>query len=285
MKQKSTTMRRYEKSKTCNLFVLNSLDRTLKKTLQQEATDQPVVWKYMSMEHARSMIENNQLHLVKPSTWHDPYEKLFTSCTYNTTDGEKCYQKLFKDPSEPYCTCFTSGFQNDAQWKMYNGKKKDTTDKTTDSVTVLVGFNVFDLFNALSNCMQPCYIGGVNYISGPWSELRKISDIDKQRICNHDKKTILGLLLRKRINYEYEKEIRLIHLQPMPQDGNATKEDHFKLYVPDLSKAIKEIKVDSKASEEDFESIKQELSTKGIIARRSGLNREVKKWKKIELTK
>lgn len=287
MKQKCTTMRRYEGNKDNNLFILNHLDKILGKALPQEAHDQPTVWKYMSMKHARSMIEKNQLHLVKPSTWQDPYEKLFTSCIYQTPDEKKknkIYQELFKEPSEPYCTCFTCGFQNDAQWKMYNDKKKEDKDEETDHVTVLVGFNAFDLFKALSHCEQPCYIGGVNYIPGPWSEVQKVSDIDKQRICKQDKKTILGLLLRKRINYEYEKEVRLIHLQPLPRDKDAFLEDHFELNVPDLSKAIKEIKVDSKASDDDFEKIKQELSAKGITVRRSGLNREVKKWKKIDLT-
>ena len=292
MKQKCTTMRRYEGNKDNNLFILNHLDKILGKALPQDAHDQPTVWKYMSMKYARSMIEKNQLHLVKPSTWQDPYEKLFTSCIYLTPE-EKTYQKLFKEPSEPYCTCFTCGFQNDAQWMMYNDKKKEEKDKETDHVTVLVGFNAFDLFKALSHCEQPCYIGGVNYIPGPWSEVQRICDIDKQRICKQDKKTILGLLLRKRINYEYEKEVRLIHLQPLPRDKDAILEDHFELNVPDLSKAIKEIKVDSKAPDDVFENIKQELSAKGITTRHSGLNREVKKWnekeidkkKKIDLTK
>lgn len=293
MKQESTTMRRYEGNKDNNLFILNHLDKTLEKALPKDAHDQPTIWKYMSMEHARSMIEKNQLHLVKPSTWNDPYEKLFTSCIYQTPE-RKTYQELFKEPSEPYCTCFTCGFQNDAQWKMYNDKKKvdkgeekDEAERKKERInqtTVLVGFNAFDLFKALSHCEQPCYIGGANYIPGPWSEVQKISDIDKLRICKQDKKTILGLLLRKRINYEYEKEVRLIHLQPLPRDKDVILEDHFELNVPNLSKAIKEIKVDSKASDDVFEKIKQELSAKGITARRSGLNKEVKKWKKIDLT-
>lgn len=276
MTQKSITMRRskYDESINNNLFILNRLDKTLEKNLPQDAHEQPVIRKYMSMEHARSMIENNQLYLVKPSTWQDPYEPFFTSCFYETPEGKKTYPELFKEPSEPYCTCFTCGIQNDAQWKVYNNE---------DDVTVLVCFNAFDLFKALSNCQHPTYIGGVNYIPGTWSKLREISDIDKERICKHDKKTILSLLLRKRINYEYEKEIRLIHLQPKPLDGD-TQENHLFLDVPNLSQTIKEIKVDPKAKDNDFEDIKQEFSAYGITTRRSTLNREVKKWKKIDLT-
>lgn len=234
-----------------NLYYLSDIDKELfgeECDAEQNfnGKNEHVVWKYMSLEHALDMIEEEQLYLVNPTTWKDPYESFFAKVKY----GEKLsYEELFKTPQKLYCTCFTDAFQNDAQWNMYNG----------DDMAVMIGFDAEKLFEAFSQCPAKLYMGRVNYVRGGWNNVRILADWEKQKIRQHDVKTILSLMLRKRVNFSYEQEIRLMCLK---NASAKNQKDYLQVKIPNLRSCITHIRVSHKVGKLTLKMIQNELKDK-----------------------
>lgn len=179
------------------------------------------IWKYMSLEHALDLVENQWIWLADPKEWNDPYERLFVEASYKH-EGEEKDKEFYEllDKRKLYCTCFTSGFQNDAQWKMYCG----------NDIAVMIGFDVLKLFEALGRCPQKLYIGKAEYIGGGWNQIRNVGKLSAELTDAERRQTILRWMLRKRINFEYEKEIRLMCLQKQRSDRSETKGIHVRVH-------------------------------------------------------
>lgn len=190
------------------------------------------LWKYMSLEHALDTMLHERLWQANPKEWADPYERLFIDATYKH-EGEKDGKSFFEmlNGELPFCTCFTSGCQNDAQWKMYNN----------NDVAVMIGFDALKLFDALRQCDTTLYIGKADYIEGPWYQARRNVDINANQADEERKLALLRLMLRKRINFEYEHEVRLLCLQKQNQEDKSLKGTH--LEVPRLRDCIMRVRL------------------------------------------
>ena len=257
-----------------NLYYLTDIDKELLVDndgcdwLNPNHTDH-IVWKYMSLEHALDMIEEERLYLANPTVWKDPYESYFMRATYLENSIRKSYAELFESPCQLYCTCFTDAFQNDAQWNLYNG----------EDMAVMIGFDVEKLFEAFAQCHSRLYIGRVNYVEGGWAKARELSDSDKEELRKGNKKAILSLMLRKRINYAYEQEIRLMCLRK--HDDKEKKGTNVS--IPGIVDAIVRIRVSPVVGKHTVNMIKAYLTDKIPKVSRSRLFAKISKENEIDL--
>lgn len=261
------------------LYFLNNLEEELfgKKSLYEPSTDENNIVrisKYMSLENALSLLDTQELYLANPKVWPDSFESLFIKAEYEIFEQEIQKQKHFNDllPNSQYlyCTCFTRCFQSDAQWKMYNNNE----------IAIMMDFDAKKLFQELANYHSNLYIGKVQYIEGGWQAVRELDE--KTRLFILDKnapqhlETMLSLMLRKRINYKYEEEIRLMHLRK-PIINDACKKNKSKLginiKIPNIKDCITQIRIDPRLGTRTTEAIKEILRQRypGTISK-SGMN-------------
>lgn len=219
------------------LIFLKGLDKDTfifekKEEQKGETPEVNTIWKYMSLEHALDMVEKQRLWLANPKKWSDPYERLFVDADY-MLEGEKKKRSFSSllGGELPYCTCFTSGYQNDAQWKMYCG----------DNIAVMIGFDAKRLSEALSHCNTTFYIGKAEYIKGGWNRIRSVDPLRMAVSSEERTQALLRLMLRKRINFKYEEEIRLMCLQP-DSDKQPVQEGMY-VKVPNLRECITRIRL------------------------------------------
>ena len=258
-----------------NLYYLTDFDKELKlhgagyDWLSPNHTDH-IIWKYMSLEHALDMIEEERLYLANPTKWKDPYESYFMRATYLLENSnKKSYAELFDSPRQLYCTCLTDAFQNDAQWNLYNG----------EDMAVMIGFDVEKLFAVFSKCRSRLYIGRVNYVEGGWAKARELSDSDKKELRKGNVKAILSLMLRKRVNYAYEQEIRLMCLRKY---GDKEKSGVY-VSIPGIVNGIVRIRVSPKVGTRTINMIQDYLADKIPKVSRSRLFAKISKKNEIDL--
>lgn len=192
------------------------------------------IWKYMSLEHALDLVQKQRLWMANPATWADPFERLFVEATYKKEEREEgiSFNDLL-DGKQLYCTCFTSGSQNDAQWKMYCG----------NDMAVMIGFDARKLFDALREYKNlTLYIGEAQYEKGGWNQIRPFCELTAEQTAEERRKELLSLMLRKRINFEYEKELRLMCLQKLRKDN--PEPQGIYITVPHLRDCIKRIRLE-----------------------------------------
>lgn len=245
-----------------SLYLLTDIMKELfeeDELLENAGNHEHIVWKYMSLEHALKMVSKNQLFLANPTCWKDPYESYFVKATY---EGEP-FAKLFGTPKQLFCTCFTDAWQSDAQWNMYND----------GDLAVMVGFDARKLLDALSQCHNTLYLGRVNYISGGWAKCRELSATIKQSLKDKDLATILGLMLRKRINFSYEHEIRLMLTRNCGDNSNVMQKKGINLHVPNLADSIVRIRVSPKVGKFTLKMLKAHFDAMFTLVPRPSVSR------------
>ncbi len=245
-----------------HLYFLNGLDKELFSEISLYADspeDREVrISKYMSLENALNLLDGKELFLASPAVWPDPFESLFIQAEYEENGERKRFNDLLPDGKHLYCTCFTRCFQSDAQWNMYNDHE----------IAVMMDFDAKKLFRELSEYHSDLYIGKVKYKKGPWKEVRELKDdvraaIKNKKGANH-LAVLLGLMLRKRINYEYEKEIRLMCLRKpyLTKDGkvSANSKSGIAVGIPNIKDCITHIRIDPRLGPKTTEAIKEILA-------------------------
>lgn len=163
--------------------------------------EQCYFYKYIPIDRFIQSVESNELVFVSPTTWYDPFERLY----FNADCSKHNYS-----PVDMACMCVTSEKtkNEEAAWKIYsiNGTKSVRV-----SFKISVLFSFLDKYATDNQCKV--YIGYVNY------ELNKtdINNIYKKKskyhsiFCPQNMTTdhYLSLMLLKRKSFEYENEIRI----------------------------------------------------------------------------
>ncbi len=247
------------------LYFLNSLEKELFSEtdlyVDAEEDKEVRISKYMSLENALSLLEEKVFYLANPTVWPDPFESLFIKAEYEINGEKKHFSDLLPDNQYLYCTCFTQCFQSDAQWSMYND----------NDIAVMIDFDAKKLFKELSKYRKNLYIGKVKYIEGGWTRVRELDKntqaaIKNAKDANH-LTALLGLMLRKRINYEYEKEIRLMYLRKLrsptqTKDGGLSHQNKLGINVgiPNIKDCITKIRIDPRLGPRTTKAIKEILN-------------------------
>lgn len=163
------------------LWFLNDLDKILfgdgdwyAPTADEEENTKTVrIRKYMSLENALNLLDTEELYLANPTVWADSFESLFIQAKYEKEPGNiQHFNDLLPESKHLYCTCFTSGYQSDAQWSMYNDGE----------IGIMIDFDAKKLFEKLSQYQSDLYIGKAKYIEGGWQAARNLDSTTRQII-------------------------------------------------------------------------------------------------------
>jgi len=163
------------------------------------------IYRVMSINRLIDMLENKENALVKPELWDDPFENFILNIPITDKNGITSKSPLRK---RAYGQCWTKTTESDAIWRIYaphhDGVKIRTTVKKLHK----------SLHEAQSkNANISSYIGEVKYYKND-----EIENLVRDRLAQKSKfKGSIGQarsLLFKRYAFKYEKEIRLIYLDP-----------------------------------------------------------------------
>lgn len=159
--------------------------------------DKPV-YRIMPIHRVLQALENEQLVLVKPKKWDDPFENALLASAFETEEGERL---TFAAKESIYGQCWTLHRETDAMWRIYSANKDGVRIASTPRKLLTALEYSSELPPKIS-----CFIGKVTYLSKP-NLLRKLGSIN---LMQTDGSGIAESLLYKRREFSHEREIRLI---------------------------------------------------------------------------
>ncbi len=174
--------------------------------IKPEDLDLPI-YRFTTFEQFLDILNTNELTLVKPIKWEDPYENYILKCNYKNKNNENINVSNLMD--QIFAQCWTFCSESDALWRIYSKDSKGIRLQTTVRKLLDTIFDDTDMKSILTS-----FIGKVKYLT--------IENIEKYL---SDKETINNLflngstnefrcksLLIKRKEFEHEMEIRLLYL-------------------------------------------------------------------------
>lgn len=179
-------------------------------------------YKYVPLDTALKMLENNTVRFQVPTTWNDPFEKLYYTADYSDVMLNYFDTKLF-------AYCVTGQSSCEAAWKMY-------TDNEYTNPCVLFKIYAGQFRRFIQDYIVKDSIGGKLYEGAVRYGLTdsKIRSIGK--VCNtlyeyyfadFSLVKYLNLMLLKRAFYNYEQEIRFMY-----QPTSIITEDYIDITIP-----------------------------------------------------
>ncbi len=218
--------------------------------ITEEELDKPI---YRVFSHKRffEMIEKNDITLLQPSKWQDPFENFILNATGELKNGLK-FTVEFKNNF--YGQCWTTKRESDAIWRIYspephtNGIKVKTT--------------IRKLFNALyekvgEHRKVSCFIGKVKYMNKK-NLLSQLSDSNlADKLTDNTGLGQASTLLFKRFAFSHEKEIRIIYYSPTNLNSESFK---FKFDPNSLfDQIVFDPRMNYKAYKNDKQRLKEEF--------------------------
>lgn len=159
----------------------------------------PRLYRFVSINDTLELFESKSLSFRNPSQWKDPFESFYLSKQYQIKD--KIMDLPIKD--KIFACCFSSE-SYEASWKIY----------TPNNDGVRITFDTEKLLNQLKlqNKDVKFFIGKVNYQNTKdyYSMKNDASGLEKEIMNKKIGKHQISLLLKKRVAFEYENEIRII---------------------------------------------------------------------------
>jgi hypothetical protein len=246
------------------VFFLNDETKNL---FNEEKT---ALYRVLSIDRLIELLEKDKWAFVSPTLWSDPYEKAFIEAEYHH-NGEN-----FSIPIKPtkvgdqvqyslFCMCWTETRESDAFWKTY----------TPNSDGVKIAIWAKDMINAFSKIKDyDVYIGKASYED--YRTLYSFKDDSKfwKRLkSNIINETHLGLMLKKRIPFSYEKEVRILLVRKSPMERNIAK-----ILIPDSASLIHSFKFDPRMGSYMFRVLKSIMINKFQI--RENIIRQSRLYKK-----
>lgn len=208
-------------------------------------------YKYVPYKEMLKENSRNQLFIIRPELWNDPWESLVLTGNYKT---EKNKMRQHPLSGKVLATCFTSNYGSESQWYVY---------EQTES-KIMLSFNKTRLIDALKDSKLDFYIGKVKYeIPQPqinkairtWAKENIDFFDDNIEVANYSieaKKKLLEPLLIKRKPFEYEHEYRFFLIDP----NGKNKEN---VIIDKLSAAIGKVTLSPKSVETLKVEKKEEL--------------------------
>lgn len=181
-----------------NLKFMNSMRNGNFIGIRENEIDKPI-YRIFPIGRLIQMLTTNQLTLVKPEKWDDPFENALLSSVFKF-GLEDC-----KIPAKDsiYGQCWTLHRETDAMWRIYSQNKDGVKLMTTPRKLLK---SLSDFIGAKSNTQ--CFIGKVSY-KNKTNMIESFSKIDLLDASN------LGAaesILYKRPQFSHEKEVRLIYI-------------------------------------------------------------------------
>ncbi len=166
--------------------------------IENSMLDKPI-YRIMPIHRVLQALEEEQLTLVKPKKWDDPFENALLASAFKTNSGETV---SISAKDSVYGQCWTLHRETDAMWRIYSANKDGVRIASTPR----------KLLAALEQSSETphttsCFIGRVTYLSKA-DLLTKLGGID---LLGSNGVGIAESLLYKRKEFTHEREIRLIY--------------------------------------------------------------------------
>lgn len=191
------------------------------------------IYRIIPFESFLEMITTNNLTLVKTRLWKDPYENFFLKCNAFLQNGTPVDMKGLQE--QIFGQCWTLFPETDAFWRIYshniNGVRlKSTVRKLLDAI--------FD--NHSNATLATSFIGKVRYdsqqnINALFTNPNYIGSISSLSAA------LIDAQLIKRIEFEHEKEVRLLY---QVDSFSPDIQNNIKSFVIDPNELIDEVMLD-----------------------------------------
>lgn len=214
--------------------------------------DNKPLYKYSSLENTLLTLKRG-IWFSKPDAWNDPFEKKYYNGEYITRDGAQiCYPFI----NRIACTCFTTREKSEAYWKTY----------ANESTCAQLSIERKGFLESIRKCRinGTFYIGKMKYIKGDEFKLPISSMLCDDHFDIKNPEDALKLLLRKRRDFEYEEEIRIILLSTEEELDDNEKCRYMKID----NDIINSIKISPNCGNETFEVLKYGLENMFHIKKR-----------------
>ncbi|ENJ5962792.1 DUF2971 domain-containing protein [Vibrio parahaemolyticus] len=211
------------------------------------------IYRVFSYDRFEQLINDQELVLVKPSMWEDPFENFFFKAAVDCGNNEVAtLDNLAKDW---YGQCWTTEKDTDAMWRIYSHDKQGVRVSTTIR-------KLFEpIFNSREDYRGLCYfIGKVNY----WSEsdiFGFLSNITFTSLAmGGQNDNFAELLCIKRPEFSHEHEVRLL-----ANDFDETRGSNGLYRIPfDTDLLLDEICIDPRLSSVDANDLMTKIKALGV---------------------
>jgi hypothetical protein len=214
------------------------------------------IYRFIPLDRLVELFTLKHNTLIAPYKWDDPFENILERVIYHRKSDGACFKFPLRD--RVYGQCWTLHPDHDAAWRCY------LPDKNGAQVTSTIRKLYISLKNAEDRHSLSCFIGRVAYKNESWF-------LDPFRIARYFKRggteRHVDTLLWKRKAFRWEKEIRLLYLDP-----HAKTHGDFLNYDVDPYALISDITFDPRMSEQVVDSYSKvllEIGFKGKIRQSS----------------
>lgn len=215
------------------------------------------IYRYSDFARIVQMFQKQEITMVIPGKWDDPFENYITNPMYKHSDGSS--SKLIIT-SVLHGSCWTSKSVSDAMWRIYSPDKIAVRVKSTPEL----------LGNALASGLKKhsdsnWFIGKVQYLSQ--KKILHKAELFASRILNDQSEIAAAkCLLLKRSSFSHEQEIRAFVF-----DRHRKSQKGILKIKIDPHEVIQSVLVDSRAPDEwlDIYStyLKEKLGFKGKVSK------------------
>jgi hypothetical protein len=210
------------------------------------------IYRIFSIQRFKELLSTNELVLMNPQKWDDPFENFFLRANAVDERGQTVYLSDLAKKWYGQCWSFTS--ESDAMWRIYSPKKDGVRVSTT----------VRKLFSALWENNDG--FGGLRYFIGKvdyWkraeieSFMRNHSFLDISIGGQNDK--FAKLLCIKRTEFAHEAEVRLL---ANDSDGSIGSNGFYRKSF-DYKKTFEDVCLDPRLDDADYQKVKNEFEALG----------------------
>ena len=208
------------------------------------------IYRIISISRFKELIENNELVLVNPEKWEDPFENFFLKGNAIDNNGSKIDLSNLREAW--YGQCWTINDDTDAMWRIYSPDKDAIRISTTVRKLYDAIYDTTDSFAPLK-----FFIGKVNY-----NTIDELNDfMNKNSFWNialgGQNDGFAKLLCVKREAFSHENEVRIL-----VNESDSKKVSKNKgLYKIDInvSTLIDDLCLDPRLDEEEYKKYQNEI--------------------------
>lgn len=227
------------------------IPRAWKKNILNGLSYDTPIYRIFSCRRFEQMMSTNELVLVNPEKWDDPFENFYLKVNAFMGEEKVSLESLRKGW---FGQCWTLNEDTDAMWRIYSPEKDGVRLKTTTGKLFRA---IIDQQGILADFGS--FIGTVEYLS-------------KEELQNYHKQTfsetltnggLASMLLRKRTAFLHEAEVRV--LASLSSEYLFEYEDGLYQVKIDFEDIFDEICLDPRLEKESFEKLKSKLEEKTNI--------------------
>ena len=162
------------------------------------------IYRFITIDRLIELFAQRANTLVAPRKWEDPFENILERVMYRSKSDGKSFKFPLRDRA--YGQCWTLRPDHDAAWRCYLPSKNGAQLTSTIRKLYISLKNAEQQYPAMS-----CFIGRVAYHKEKWfSDTTRIARYFKRGGTRRHVETLLW----KRDTFRWEKEIRLLYLDP-----------------------------------------------------------------------